>query len=154
MENFSAMVHWERGDQNFLDKKYRRSHEWRFDGGAVIGASSSPHFLPPPMSDPRGVDPEEALVAAISSCHMLWFLAMAAKHGWLVDSYDDQPNGKMDKNSAGKTAVSLVTLRPKVVFGGENLPNSDEIDAMHHQAHELCFVANSVRSEIRIEPRA
>lgn len=154
MENFSANVHWERGDQDFLDKKYRRVHEWKFDGGAVVKASSSPHVLPPPMSDPGGVDPEEALVAAISSCHMLWFLAMAAKHGWLIDSYDDQPTGKMDKNSEGRTAISLVTLRPKVVFGSDKQPKSSEIDAMHHQAHELCFIANSVRSEIRIEPRA
>lgn len=154
MENFSATVHWERGDQEFIDKKYRRAHEWKFDGGAVVKASSSPHVLPPPMSDPSGVDPEEALVAAISSCHMLWFLAMAARHKWLVDSYDDQPTGKMDKNREGKTAVSVVILRPKVVFGGENQPTSHEIDAMHQQAHELCFIANSVRSEIRIEPRS
>lgn len=154
MENYSANVYWERGDQSFLDKKYSRAHFWKFDGGATVLASSSPHVLPPPMSDPGGVDPEEAFVAAISSCHMLWFLAMAAKHHWLVDSYDDQPTGKMDKNSDGKTALSVVTLRPKVVFGGEARPTSNEINSMHHQAHELCFIANSVRSEIRIEPRA
>jgi len=154
MENYSASVHWERGDQDFLDKKYRRAHIWRFDGGAVVQASSSPNVLPPPMSDPSGVDPEEALVAAVSSCHMLWFLAMAAKHHWLVDSYDDQPNGKLDKNSHGRTAVSLVTLRPKVVFGGDHQPTSYEINTLHQEAHELCFIANTVKSEIRIEPRA
>lgn len=154
MENYSANVHWERGDQNFLDKKYSRAHEWKFDGGAIIAASSSPHVLPPPMSDPRGVDPEEAFVAAVSSCHMLWFLAMAAKHNWLVDSYDDQPTGKMDKNSDGRTAVSVVTLRPKVVFGEGSEPTSDEISTLHQEAHQLCFIANSVRSEIRIEPRS
>lgn len=153
MENYSATVHWERGDQDFLDKRYSRAHSWSFDGGATVSASSSPHLLPPPMSDPARVDPEEAFIAAISSCHMLWFLAMAAKHRWLVDSYDDQPTGKMDKNSDGKTSVSVVVLRPKVVFSGENQPGSLEISSMHKEAHELCFIANSVRSEIRIEPR-
>lgn len=154
MENFSATIYWERGNQEFLDKKYSRAHTWKFDGGAVIAASSSPHVLPPPMSDPSGVDPEEAFVAAISSCHMLWFLAMAAKHHWLVDSYEDQPTGKMDKNGEGKTAVAVVTLRPKVNFGGENQPTSDEINTMHQEGHDLCFIANSVKSEIHIEPRA
>ncbi|WDI40114.1 OsmC family protein [Bremerella sp. P1] len=153
MENYSANVHWERGDQNFLDKKYRRGHTWKFDGGTEIAASSSPHVLPPPMSDPRCVDPEEAFVAALASCHMLWFLAMAAKHQWLVDSYDDKPTGKMDKNKEGRTAMSVVTLRPKVVFGGESQPTADEISTLHKEAHELCFIANSVKSEIRIAPR-
>ena len=153
MENYSATVHWERGDQDFLDKRYSRAHSWSFDGGATVLASSSPHLLPPPMSDPRGVDPEEAFIAALSSCHMLWFLAMAAKHQWLVDSYDDQPTGIMDKNSDGRTSVSVVVLRPKVVFSGENRPGAHQITSMHKEAHELCFIANSVQSEIRIDPR-
>jgi len=154
MENYSATIQWERENQEFLDKKYSRVHTWKFDGGAVIAASSSPHLLPPPMSDPRHVDPEEAFVAAVSSCHMLWFLAMAAKHRWLVDSYEDQPTGKLDKNGDGKTAVALVILRPKVMFEGGRRPTSEELHTMHDEAHALCFIANSVRSEIRIEPRS
>ncbi len=153
MENYSATVHWERGGQDFLDKRYSRAHSWSFDGGATVLASASPNLLPAPMSDPRGVDPEEAFIAAVSSCHMLWFLAMAAKHRWLVDSYYDQPSGKMDKNSDGRTSLSVIVLRPKVTFSGENQPSTDEIGWMHKEAHDLCFIANSVRSEIRIEPR-
>lgn len=153
MENYSVKLSWERGEDDFLDKKYHRAHTWSFDGGATVTASSSPNVLPPPMSDPTGVDPEEAFVAAIASCHMLWFLAIAAKHRWIVDSYEDQPVGKMDKNDQGKTAVAVVTLRPKIVFGGEHQPTENEVETLHHEAHGLCFIANSVKSEIRIEPR-
>ncbi|MHC2070045.1 OsmC family protein [Bremerella sp. T1] len=153
MENYSVKLSWERGEDDFLDKKYHRAHTWSFDGGATVAASSSPNVLPPPMSDPTGVDPEEAFVAAIASCHMLWFLAIAAKHRWIVDSYEDQPVGTMDKNDQGKTAVAVVTLRPKVVFVGEHQPTEYEVETLHHEAHGLCFIANSVKSEIRIEPR-
>ncbi|PQO44467.1 peroxiredoxin [Blastopirellula marina] len=153
MGEHTARIVWERKDgEPFLDKKYSRRHEWHFDGGAVVVASSSTGTVPEPMSDPFGVDPEEALVAAISSCHMLWFLALAAKHRFRVDHYHDAPFAEMGKNDAGKTAVTKVTLRPKVEFGGDSVPDHAQIYELHHQAHELCFIANSVRSEVLVEP--
>jgi organic hydroperoxide reductase OsmC/OhrA len=148
---FSADVVWERGDQDFLGNRYSRRHLIRFDGGVELPASASPHTLPPPLSDAAAVDPEEAFVAALSSCHMLWFLSIATKRRFCVDRYIDRATGVMEKNSAGKLAVTVVTLRPEVQFSGERLPSRAEIDALHHEAHEACFIANSVRSEVRVE---
>lgn len=152
MAEHTARIVWKRNDEPFLDKKYSRRHEWHFDGGAVVVASSSPDTVPAPMSDPTGVDPEEAFVAAISSCHMLWFLALAAKHKYCVDCYHDAPYGQMAKDAEGKTAVTVVTLRPKVDFSGENIPTHQQVGDLHHQAHELCFIANSVKSDVLVEP--
>jgi organic hydroperoxide reductase OsmC/OhrA len=126
---------------------------WRFDGGIELRASSSPEVVPPPLSDPSAVDPEEAFVASISSCHMLWFLSIAAKRGLVVDRYADDAEGLMAPNAHGKMAISRVTLRPKVVFSGAP-PSRQQLDEMHHMAHESCFIANSVKSEIVCEPRA
>jgi organic hydroperoxide reductase OsmC/OhrA len=149
-----AKVIWERGDQNFLDSRYSRAHRWRFDGGAEVPGSSSPHVVPVPMSDPKAVDPEEAFVASLSSCHMLWFLSLAAQKGFRVDRYADDAEGVMAKNAQGKRAVTRVTLRPAVEFSGEKIPTRQELEALHHKAHEECFIANSVKTEVRVEPRS
>ncbi len=153
MSTYTAEIRWSRGEQKFTDNRYSRAHTWRFDGGAVVPASSSPHVVPLPLSDPQGVDPEEAFVASLSSCHMLWFLSIAAKRGYTVDAYADDAQGVMAKNAAGKFAMTSVTLRPLVTFSGEKLPDRAALDALHHAAHAECFLANSVRTEVRIEPR-
>jgi organic hydroperoxide reductase OsmC/OhrA len=147
-----ATIRWEAGGADFLGKRYRRAHTWHFDGGAVVAASSSPHVVPLPMSDPAAVDPEEAFVAALASCHMLWFLDIASRAGFAVDSYEDAADGRMGRNDAGKLVVDVVTLRPRVRFAGARAPDLQALDALHHEAHEACFLANSVRCEIRCEP--
>jgi len=152
MPDFSATVHWQRGSQPFIDKRYSRRHEWRFDGGAVVTGSSSPHAVRVPYSDASAVDPEEAFVASLSSCHMLWFLDIASRAGWVVDDYRDEALGVMAPNGDGKLAMTLVTLRPAVKFGGENKPDAAQLQALHREAHSECFIANSVKSEVRCEP--
>jgi organic hydroperoxide reductase OsmC/OhrA len=152
MSEHVAEVVWERGDAPFLDQRYSRRHELRFDGGAQWAGSSSPHVVPAPMSDPSAVDPEEAFVASISSCHMLWFLSIAAKHGFVVDHYRDRAVGLMGKDAHGRLAITRVTLRPDVRFAGTQEPDEVEVAAMHHEAHESCFIANSVKTEVRCEP--
>jgi len=152
MHSYDATISWKRGDQAFTDNRYSRGHSWTFDGGAQVPASSSPHIVPVPMSVAVNVDPEEALVAATSSCHMLFFLSFAAKHGFVVDSYVDRASGIMEKNSEGRIAMTQISLRPEVTFGGERRPTQEEIDRMHHDAHEHCFIANSLKSEIVLEP--
>ena len=118
-------------------------------GGQTLRASSAPEYA----GDPARTNPEEALVAAVSSCHMLWFLSLAAKRGYVVDSYTDEAEGVMEKNAAGKIAVTKVTLRPLAVFSGAKLPDRAALDALHHAAHGECFIANSIRSEVVCEPR-
>jgi len=149
--DYTATIEWSRNGADFIDLDYSRAHQWRFDGGATVPGSSSPHVVPPPLSDPRAVDPEEAFVAALSSCHMLWFLAIAAKRGFVVDHYVDQAAGVMARLEARKLAMTEVTLRPHVSFAGK-APSSEEHDSMHHQAHEACYIANSVKSEVRVKP--
>jgi organic hydroperoxide reductase OsmC/OhrA len=151
---YHALIHWTRGDAKFTDSRYSRAHSWRFDGGIEVPASSSPQVVRPPYSVAEAVDPEEAFVAALSSCHMLWFLDLAARAGWRVDDYLDDAAGVMGKNAAGRTAMLSVTLRPAVRFGGERLPDEATITALHHRAHEECFIASSVRTEVRVEPRS
>lgn len=151
MHKYEATISWERGEQKFVDNRYSRAHEWMFDGGVRIPASSSPLSVPLPMSVAANVDPEEAFVAAASSCHMLVFLYMAAKRGFVVDSYLDQAVGMMEKNSAGKLAITRITLRPKIVFSGERQPTPGELDALHHDAHEDCYIANSIKAEVVVE---
>ncbi len=153
MSTYTAVITWERGDAVFVDRRYSRRHLMHFDGGMVVPGSSSPHVVPVPGSDPAAVDPEEAFVASLSSCHMLWFLDIAARRGFRVDSYADDALGVMERNAQGKLAMTLVTLRPRVVFSGERLPARADIDAMHHEAHAECFIANSVKTEVRCEPR-
>lgn len=152
MATHTATVTWSRGDAVFSDKRYSRAHQWRFDGGAQVPASASPHVVPPPYSDPSGVDPEEAFVASISSCHMLWFLFLAAGRGFRVDSYQDEALGELGKNAEGREAMLRVVLRPRIVFSGGKMPTADELDRLHEESHQRCFIANSVLTEVRVEP--
>ncbi|MDQ0608737.1 organic hydroperoxide reductase OsmC/OhrA [Variovorax sp. W1I1] len=152
MSEYTAEVLWQRGDQDFLANTYSRKHSLRFDGGAEWAGSSSPHVVPLPFSDASAVDPEEAFVASLSSCHMLWFLTMAVKRKFCVDRYFDAASGVMEKNADGKMAMTVVMLRPEVTFSGENLPTREQIEHMHHRAHEECFIANSVKTDVRCEP--
>jgi organic hydroperoxide reductase OsmC/OhrA len=154
MSTYTAGIRWHRGAaEKFTDNRYSRAHTLTFDGGAVVPASSSPSVVPLPFPDPRGVDPEEAFVASLSSCHMLWFLSIAAKRGYTVDAYADDAQGVMAKNAAGQLAMTSVTLRPHVTFSGAKLPDHAALDALHHEAHAECFIANSIRSEVVIEPQ-
>ncbi|WP_312598870.1 OsmC family protein [Brevundimonas sp.] len=149
---YEAKIIWERGDQPFLDKRYSRAHTWAFDGGAVVPGSSAPSSVPLPMSDASAVDPEEAMIASLSSCHMLWFLAFAANAGLVVDAYSDEASGKIGKDDDGRRYLAEVTLRPYTRFSGRE-PDQAEIDALHHQAHDHCEMAHSVRARISIEAR-
>ena len=151
MSKHVASVSWKRKpDEAFTDNKYSRAHVWRFDGGAEVPGSPSPSVVPAPYSDPAGVDPEEAFVASLSSCHMLTYLWLAGKKGLVVDSYDDDAEGVMGKNAEGRIAVTKVTLRPRVTYAGQ-APDRATEEHLHHEAHEQCFVANSVRTEIVTE---
>ena len=151
MTEHVATVEWARGDQAFADNRYARAHDWIFDGGAVVRGSSAPTSVPLPMSDPAAVDPEEAFVAALSSCHMLFFLAFAARAGFVIDRYRDTAIGVLARDDRGKTAMTVVTLRPDVAFSG-SAPDAAALADLHHRAHEACYIANSVRTEVRVEP--
>ncbi len=151
-KKYGATIRWSRHGALFTDKKYSRAHTWKFDGGAEVPASSSPHVVPAPLSDPAGVDPEEALVAAVSSCHMLWFLSIACQRSFVVESYEDAAEGIMERNAEGKLAMTVVTLRPKVSFSNAVLPDEATFAAMHHAAHAECYIANSVKAEVICEP--
>ena len=151
---YEAKVTWSRqSSEKFVDNKYSRAHEWAFDGGVKVRASSSSSVVPLPLSAADAVDPEEALVASASSCHMLYFLFFAAKRGFLVDRYEDDAFGVLEKNAAGRMFMSKITLRPQVTFSGDKTPTADEMQAMHHSAHEECFIAQSLKSEMNIEVR-
>jgi organic hydroperoxide reductase OsmC/OhrA len=151
MHQYEATISWQRGDQKFSDNRYSRAHEWVFDGGAHVPASSSPLSVPLPMSVAANVDPEEALVAATSSCHMLFFLSFAGKAGFVVDGYVDRAVGIMEKNAEGKVAITRITLRPRIVFSGASKPTAIELDALHHDAHTQCYIANSIKAEVVVE---
>lgn len=153
MSQYTAQIHWQRKEQNFTDNKYSRAHVWRFDGGAEVRASAAPAVVKPPMSDPAGVDPEEAFVASLSSCHMLWFLAIAGKKGFVVDDYLDDAVGTLERDADGRTWMTRVTLRPAIRFAGERQPTAADLEAMHHEAHDKCYIANSVKTDVRVEPR-
>lgn len=153
MSEYTATISWQRLGATFTDNRYSRAHEWRFDGGVVVPASSSPHVVRVPLSDPTAVDPEEAFVASLSSCHMLFFLSFAAKQGLVVDSYEDQALGVMAKDAAGRMSMTVVTLRPKVVFSGPQ-PTREQLAELHHRSHEECFIASSVKTDVRCEPVA
>ena len=153
MSAHSATVVWERpAGATFTDNKYSRAHEWRFDGGTVVPASSSPGVVPLPLSRQDAVDPEEAFVASLSSCHMLYFLFYTAKAGFIVDRYEDEAVGETGKNASGAVAVLKVRLRPRISWA-DNAPAADQLADLHHRAHESCYIANSVTAEIAIEPR-
>ena len=152
MSAYFATVNWVRGSQeSYIDNQYSRGHEWRFDGGAVVPASSSPHVVPLPYSVEANVDPEEAFVASLSSCHMLFFLSIAAKRKYVVDSYTDNAVGNMETDGDGKVSMTKVILKPQVIFSGDKQPTMAQLEKMHHQAHELCFIANSVKTEVVTE---
>ncbi len=154
MAEHTATVAWDRFDAAFTDNRYSRAHRWMFDGGATIPGSSSPHVVPVPMSDPMGVDPEEAFVAALASCHMLCFLSIAAKRGFVVDHYEDHAAGTLARNAAGRQAMTRVVLRPAVGFSGPSQPAAGDLAAMHDAAHHECYIANSVLTEVVVEPAA
>jgi len=151
----TATIRWSRtGDGDFTKGQYSRAHEWGFDGGARVAASASPHIVPAPWSDPSGVDPEEAFVASLSSCHMLFFIDFARRAGLVVDDYVDAAEGVLEKRSDGSFAITRVTLRPNVTWNGEP-PDEAVIADLHHRAHDACFIANSVTAEVIVEaPRA
>jgi organic hydroperoxide reductase OsmC/OhrA len=154
MSEHKAIVRWRHTQGDFLRGRYSREHTWSFDGGLTIPASPSPGVVPVPLSNPASVDPEEAFVAAISSCHMLSFLYLACRGGFAVLSYEDDAVGTMRKNERGVPWVSSVQLRPSVVYAAGNAPTSAEEDRLHYSAHEECFIANSVRTEITVQARA
>lgn len=151
MSEYSSTILWQRNGQSFADNRYSRGHVWQFDGGLEVPASSSPHVVPLPLSVAENVDPEEAFVAALSSCHMLFFLAIAAKRGFVVDRYRDEALGVMEKNADGRMAMTRVTLRPQIEFSGDRQPTRDQLERIHHQSHEQCFIANSVKTEVVTE---
>jgi organic hydroperoxide reductase OsmC/OhrA len=154
MSAYVAQVRWQRQPQEaFTDNRYSRRHLLRFDGGVELPASSSPGVVPLPMSDASAVDPEELFVASLASCHMLWFLSLAAQRGFCVERYEDDAVGTMARNAQGRIAMTEVVLRPAVAFGGEMQPGGDMLNALHHEAHEKCFIANSVHTDVRCEPR-
>lgn len=151
MTSHQARVEWTRNDAAFVDRRYARAHRWTFDGGAVVPASASPHVVRPPWSDPAGVDPEEAYVAALASCHMLWFLDLAAQAGFVVDAYRDEAEGVMGTNADGREWVERVVLSPQVAFAGDRRPDGAAVADLHRRAHEHCYLANSVRTDIVVQ---
>lgn len=151
MHLHTATVTWSRGEGDFAAGRYSRAHRWGFDGGVDVPASASPHVVPVPLSDPAGVDPEEALVAALSSCHMLTFLHLASKRGMVVERYEDRAEGVMGRIARGRMAVTRVVLRPDIRFAEGHAPSADLLAALHHEAHEQCFIANSVTTEVVVE---
>jgi organic hydroperoxide reductase OsmC/OhrA len=153
MATHTAAIRWNRGAQPFTDNRYSRAHLWKFDGGTEVPASASPHVVPRPMAVDAAVDPEEAFVASLASCHMLWFLAIAAQQGYVVDDYADDAVGVMARDAAGRLAMTKVTLRPLVHFSGAQRPDHAALTALHHAAHAECFIARSVRSTVVLEPR-
>jgi organic hydroperoxide reductase OsmC/OhrA len=140
------------GEGDFTKGQYSRAHEWLFDGGARVAASPSPQVVPSPWSDSSGVDPEEAFVASLASCHMLFFVDFARRAGLVVDEYVDEAEGVLEKRSDGRFAMTKVTLRPSVTWNGDP-PDEAAVSDLHHRAHEACFIANSVTTEVIVETR-
>lgn len=152
MSTHTATIRWANHGPDFMKRRYSREHTWHFDGGAVVNGSPSPHIVPAPWSNPAGVDPEEAFVASVSSCHMLWFLHVAIDAGFCAESYEDAAEGIMTKNERSVPWISRITLRPKISWGGSRIPNDEEVAQLHHAAHEQCFIAASIKTEVTIEP--
>lgn len=149
MSEHRATIAWRRTTESFDYDAYDREHEWIFEDGVRVPASAAPDF----RGKPGRVDPEQALVAALSSCHMLTFLAVCARKRLVVDAYDDEAVGVLEQNADGKLAITRVTLRPRVRFGGDGPPPGDELARLHDKAHHNCFIANSVKTEITVEPQ-
>lgn len=154
MSTYSATIRWQRNGAAFTDQRYSRAHAWHFDGGAVVPGSSSPHNVPLPFSDAAAVDPEEAFVAALSSCHMLTFLAICAKRALVVDAYEDEAEGHLEKNAEGRLAITRVTLRPRARFAEGTTVEASLLARLHESAHRGCFIAASVTTAVRVEPRS
>jgi organic hydroperoxide reductase OsmC/OhrA len=148
---YTASIFWKKKEtESFTDNKYSRGHTWVFDGGVELPASASPQVVPLPMSDESAVDPEEAFVAAISSCHMLFFLSIAASSNYTIETYDDQAEGIMSKNEHGQMVMGDIILKPKIVFSGTTIPSAEQIAELHNSAHHKCYLANSIKSTIKI----
>jgi organic hydroperoxide reductase OsmC/OhrA len=152
MSEHRATIKWKAGEGDFAKGRYSREHTWTFDGGTVVSASSSPSVVPTPMSNPTYVDPEEAFVASLSSCHMLTFLYAANRKGFVVSSYDDEAVGTTSKNEAGVPWISTVVLRPRIMYAGDKEPTPEEEHALHEAAHHGCFIAQSVKTDVKVEP--
>jgi|SRR4051794_18309693 organic hydroperoxide reductase OsmC/OhrA len=150
MSEHKASISWKRNGPDFVKGKYSREHTWSFDGGVTVPASPSPSVVPAPWSNAANVDPEEAFVASISSCHMLTYLWLASKQGFEIESYEDTAVGAMTKNERGVPWVSSVTLNPKIIYGGSKKPTAEEIEHLHHEAHAQCFIANSVKTNVLV----
>ncbi|MBB1466490.1 OsmC family protein [Vibrio sp. SG41-7] len=154
MSEYGAVIRWQKAeDEAFSNNQYSRGHTWEFDGGITVPASSSPHVVPLPFSVEANVDPEEAFIAALSSCHMLTFLGIAAKQQYVIDSYVDDAVGVLEEDESGRSSVTKVTLRPEIVFSGIKIPTAKQLEKLHHLAHKNCFIANSVKTEIKVEMR-
>lgn len=154
MSQYTARVSWQRQPlEAFVDNRYSRRHEIAFDGGAAIAASSSPSVVPLPYSDASAIDPEELFVASLASCHLLWFLSLAAARGLRVERYRDDASGTMARNAEGRLAMTEVTLRPLVEFIGETQPDAETVADLHHRAHQRCFIASSVKTDVRVQPQ-
>ncbi|MEY3017931.1 MAG: hypothetical protein RL336_1066 [Pseudomonadota bacterium] len=149
MSEHSSRIEWMRGDSAFSDDSYTRGHRWVLDGGIEVTASSAPGI---PNAVEAAIDPEEGVLSSLSSCHMLFFLALAMRKNFIVDAYTDQPSGVIDRNAMGKKAFVAITMRPEAHFSGDTLPTREDIDTLHARAHSLCFVANSLNADIAIEP--
>ena len=152
MSKYITTVSWSRDGQSFTDNQYKRSHQWEFDSGQTIRASASPDIVPTPLSDSMAIDPEEAFVAALSSCHMLWFLSIAAETGFVVEQYVDKATGILSKDKDGEQAITKVTLFPHVTYKKASAPSSEEHRNIHKHADEKCFISNSVKTKVEIEP--
>lgn len=150
MSEYKATIQWIRTSPDFLKGKYSREHTWSFDGGVTVPASPSPSVVPAPYSNSANVDPEEAFVAAVSSCHMLTYLYVASKQGFQVDSYRDEAVGVMTRNERGIPWVSRITLYPKIVYSGAKLPTPADEEVLHEEAHEQCYIANSIKTDVRV----
>jgi len=150
MSQYVATVRWERHGETFTDNRYSRAHEWAFDGGVTVPASSSPHVVKLPLSKADAVDPEEAFVASLSSCHMLFFLSFAARDGFVIDSYVDQAIGYLERDEQGRQMIARVTLRPAIRYAGAS-PSAEQLATLHHRSHKECFIANSVKTTVTIE---
>jgi organic hydroperoxide reductase OsmC/OhrA len=148
---YEARIRWSRNGAKFTDQRYSRRHEWEFDGGVSVPASASPHVVPPPMSSAEAVDPEEALVAAAASCHMLWFLSLAARRGFVVEDYTDDACGVMEAGTDGRLAFTRITLRPAIRFAPGGAPSPADLAMLHHAAHEECYIARSLKCAIVVE---
>jgi organic hydroperoxide reductase OsmC/OhrA len=146
MSEHKATISWSRDGKNFGYKTYSRDHAWRFENGVEVPASAAPAYL----GNPQRVDPEGALVAALSSCHMLTFLALASNKGFVIDSYEDRAVGFVEKNAQGKLAVTRVELHPKIAFSGPKTPAAADMEWLHDKAHRECFIANSVTTDVRV----